>query len=84
MSDANEIVTIELCKGDRVRLRHAMVMQVVRLYDSLSWESLDLGFEIPAGWPDDEALEILFSQLVVLAKKLKMRIHISELKMTPL
>jgi hypothetical protein len=44
---------------------------------------LDLGFDVPIGWPAYDE-EISFSQLVVLGKKLKMRIDIRELKMTPL
>lgn len=82
MSDANEMVNIEMEKEPRTRLRHAVVSQMVRLgYDSLAWESLKLGFEMPAGWPDDEGSEITFSQLVVLARKLKMQIVIRDLRM---
>lgn len=91
MSDANEMVKVEIDKEHRVRIRHAVISQMVRLglLDTrfsigLSWESLDLGFEVPAGWPDDEGSKITLSQLIVIAKKLKMRIHIRELEMTPL
>ena len=84
MSDANEMVTVEMCKEDRVRLRHAIITQMVRLDYGLSWNSLDIGFEVPVGWSDDEGLEMSFSQLIMVAKKLKMRIRIRELQMTPL
>jgi len=80
MSDANEMVVIEISKIDRDRLWDAVVSQATMLgYD----RSLDLGLDQHLGWPRGKT-EITFSQLVVLARKLKMRITICELKMTPL
>ena len=80
MSDANELVVIEISKIDRDRLWDAIVSQATMLgYD----RSLDLGLDLHLGWPRGKT-EVTFSQLVVLSKKLKMRITIRELRMDPI
>jgi hypothetical protein len=82
MSDVNEMVVVDIRDGDRRRLWDAMTKRSWELYDK-DYAHLDLGFDLPIGWPAHDE-KIAFSQLVVLAKKLNMRIHIRELEMTPL
>lgn len=80
MSDANEMVAVELSVENRQRL-YGILRRRIGAIDRINWESLSLGFEFPPGWPLGTS-EIQFSQFVVLAKKLKMRIHIRDLEMT--
>ena len=86
MSDANEMVTVETSEENRVRLYNDLTRRAYCLFNDARLESLDLGFEFLPSWPNptSEATEVTFSQLIVLAKKLKMRIRIRELQMTPL
>jgi hypothetical protein len=83
MSDANEMVKVELSKENRLRLDCDLCARI-RAIEYANGESLDVRFALPAGWPVNEETEITFSQVVVIARKLTMRIHIRELEMTPL
>ena len=83
MSDANEMVVVETDNKARWLL-YGNVINQVRAIECASGESLDLGFTLPAGWPTDQGVEVTFSQLVVLARKLKMKITIRELRMDPI
>ena len=40
---------------------------------------VDLGFDLPVNWPADMACEVTLAQLTVLARKLEMRIEITNL-----
>ena len=85
MSDKNEIVTIEMNSSDRLRLYGQITARMeAKGYNPCDFSKLDLGFELPAGWPVDINAEPTMAQLVVLAKKLEMRIPIADLNMVPM
>lgn len=84
MRDANEVVTIEMAGGDRLKLYGQLTARMERLgINHASWGNLDLGFELPAGWPVDAAAQPTISELTVMARKLKMRVIIADLDMVP-
>jgi len=81
MRDDNEIVIIEMVHRNRLILLNQITAQIERT--ELTWDTLDLGFELPAEWPIDVKAQPTISQLIVLAKKLKMRVVIADLNMVP-
>ena len=85
MPEPNEIVVIVLSPAGRMRLSGQIFsrMEYLRLIP-FRYDELNLGFHLPANWPDDPAVEITMAQLVVLMQKLKMRLTISELNAAPL
>jgi len=84
MRDKNEIVTIEMATGDRLRLDTQLADQMEKLgYGRYGYNKLGLGFDLPLNWPADKDLEITFAQLTVLAVKLRMKIIITNLDMVP-
>jgi hypothetical protein len=85
MRDENEVVTIEMMPMDRVRLQRQITDQMERLgFEPGDWNSLDLGFALSDGWPVDMNDQPTISQLLVFAVKLKMRVIITGLNMTPM
>jgi len=84
MNDANEIVVVDLTMVGRAAVDCAIGTRLNRFTTDAVYKSLDLGINLPPGWPLYERAEVTFSQLIVLAKKLKMRIRICELVMEPL
>ena len=85
MGDSCQRVIIEMASGDRLKLYSQITGQMERLGISYaSWDSLDLGFELPAGWPMDVNAQPTLSQLIVVARKLKMQISINDLNLEPM
>ena len=83
-ADENETVAIELTPEGRLRLYGQLTGRMEKLgYNPCDYDSLGLGFELPAGWPVDIKYEITLAQLTVLAVKLKMRIIIGDLSLVP-
>ena len=84
MKNANETVEIEIATSDRLRLNNQIVSGMEALgHKAYDFKSLELGFELPCGWPIDMNAQPTMAQLVVLAAKLKMRIIISDLNLVP-
>jgi hypothetical protein len=84
MKFMGEIVKIELTPEGRLRLDYELREGMAKagykgpgLYDIL-----DLGFTLDRKWPLEG--EILLSQLVVLAAKLKMQITIGDINLMPM
>ena len=76
-----EIVKIELTPEGRLQLTNQLTMQIITKAGVDSYSALNLGFELKDGWPLEG--EILLSQLVVLAAKLKMQITIGDINLSP-
>lgn len=84
MRDDNEIVTIEMSPGDRLRLQGQINERMEKLgLNPGDWNSLDLGFDLSDGWPVDMNAQPTISELTVLARKLKMRVIVADLNMVP-
>lgn len=85
MSDRGEMVVIEMSPENRLRLYRQITGQMEKLgYNPCNYNSLDLGFALPADWPEDMNDKATMAQLIVMARKLKMRIIISNLDVIPL
>ena len=84
MADENETIAIDLSSEGKLRLYGQVTARMEELgYNPMDYDSLKLGFELPAGWPVDIKCEVTLAQLTVLACKLKMRIIISDLNLFP-
>ena len=84
-ADENEIVTIAMWPDDRVRLYGHITSRMAELgYNPCDYSALNLGFELPADWPHGEHSQPTLAQLVVIAKKLKMRVLIHNLEVEPM
>ena len=80
MADENETISIDLSSESKLRLYSQVTARMEELgYNPFDYDSLELGFELPAGWPVDIKCEVTLAQIVVLAVKLKMQITISDL-----
>jgi len=85
MPREKEIVIIEMTGGDRLKLYSQITGQMERMgLNYATWDSLDLDFELPAEWPVDVKAQPTLSQLIVIARKLKMQISIVDLNMGPM
>jgi len=85
MSDRSEMVVIEMVSGDRIRIHGQITAQMERLgFNSCDYSSLELGFDLPPEWPMDMNDHPTMAQLIVLARKLKLRIVIDNLNLIPL
>jgi len=85
MSEKGEMVTIEMVSSDRLKLYGQITSRMENLgYNPCDYGALNLGFELPANWPVDKEAQPTLAQLVVVAKKLKMRIVIDNLNLIPL
>jgi hypothetical protein len=85
MSDPNEILVLELDAGIRMRLADQIARQMnVQGFGAEHFKRLNLGFELPVGWPVDMNAQPTLAQLIVLAKKLNLQIVISDLNVLPL
>lgn len=81
--DKNEMIIVDLPTNRRVELYGQVTSQMEKLgFSPYDYKALGLGFDLPADWPYGDN-EITLAQLVVLAKKLKMRIVITELFVEP-
>ena len=84
MRSANEVVTIEMTSVERLKLYSQLTGEMERRgLNYANWDSLDLGIELPAGWPVDVDAQPTIAQLTVLAVKLQMRVIITDLNMVP-
>ena len=85
MHEPNEIVVIELSPVGRMRLSGQIYSRMEQLgLIPFRYDALDLGFHLPADWPDNPAVKLTLAQLVVLMQKLNMRLTISELNAAPM
>lgn len=80
-----EMVSIEMVSSDRLRLYSQITGWMEKLgYNPCDYGALNLGFKLPTNWPVDIHAEPTLAQLIVVARKLKMRIVIDNLNMVPL
>lgn len=86
MSDKNEIVRLELPASVRIRIANQITYQMIQkdLDPENGYQSLNLGFEVPEGWPIAEDTQPTMAQLVVFAQKLGMKITIGDLNLSPM
>lgn len=78
-----ETVVVDISILSRVKLDGELTRRMEQL-GFADYDSLDLGFEILPGWPADISSKLTLAQLVVLARKLKMRIVISDIDLVPI
>lgn len=84
MSEENEIVVVDIPHVSKIQLYGQVTSQMEKLGFCISdYESLELGFDLPVDWPLSGDRELTLAELVVLARKLKMRIFISDVSMEP-
>jgi len=85
MHEQNELIVIELSPEGRMRLSNQIYHRMEELrFIPFRYDDMDLGFHLPAEWPDDPTAEITMAQLVVLANKLKMRLAIGDINFSPM
>ncbi len=83
MADENETVVIEMATNDLLRLNEQIVAAMTKQgYGAYQFKKLNLGFELPAGWPVDVNAQPALAQLIVLARKLNLRIVINDLNLS--
>lgn len=85
MHEPNELIVIDLSPEARMRLSN----QILRGMKDMGlapffYKALDLGFDLPIGWPLGPAIEITLAQLIVLAKRLNMRFTIGDGHFAPM
>lgn len=80
----NEMLRVDMPITERLRLHSQITAQMERLgIKSLDYKKLDLGFELPVDWPVAENAKPTLAELTVVARKLKMKIVISNVYMEP-
>jgi len=85
MSDRGEMVVIEMVSAERLKLYGQITARMKELgYNPCDYNGLELGIDLPADWPIDMNDHPTMAQLIVLARKLKMRIVINNLDVIPL
>ncbi|MCK4958060.1 MAG: hypothetical protein KAT00_01640 [Planctomycetes bacterium] len=85
MNERNEIVVVDLSTSVKMRIFEQISSRMETMgHDPANLNSLDLGFDVPQGWPIDINTAPTMSQLVVLANKLKMRITVLDINLAPL
>lgn len=89
MAEPNEMLILEMDAGIRLRLAEQITRQMYACgFGDFSprniAEKLNLGFELPEGWPVDMNAQPTLAQLIVLAKKLNLQIIINDLNVLPL
>jgi hypothetical protein len=83
MDDSREMVVLELDAGIRMRLADQIARQMNARGFGTDFKMLNLGFNLPVGWPVDMKAQPTVSQLVVIVAKLKMRMIIDDLNLVP-
>jgi len=79
------MVTIAMWPNERLRLYGQITVQMEKLgINPVDYSALNLGFELAADWPYAEDAQPTFAQLIVVARKLKMRIVIHDLSLEPM
>lgn len=82
VQQSNELVVIEMPSSELMRLLAQINARIEELYEcQLSIEQLVPGLNLPYGWPLREDAKPTLSQLVVIAKKLKMKLVITNIYM---
>jgi len=85
MSDRNEIVVIDMVSAERLKLYGQITTRMKELgYNPCDYNGLELGIDLPPDWPMDMNDHPTMAQLIVLARKLRIKIVISNLDMIPL
>ncbi len=85
MPEANELIVIDLPPEARMRLSSQILLRMEEMgLKPFQYDALELGFHLPAEWPDDPGVEITLAQLVVLATKLKMRLTMADANLSPM
>ena len=81
----NEIVSVAMWPDIRLRLYGQITDQMEKHgITPASYEQLQLGFDLPADWPYAEESQPTFAQLIVVARKLKMKVVIHNLSLEPM
>ena len=84
MADPNEIILVELYPDALLELYAHITDRMEKMgHIPGDFDSLGLGFDLPPGWPGVGTQPTL-AQLVVVARKLKLRITITNLTASPL
>ena len=82
--NGQERVVLDLTTSDKAGLYGKITdRRKEKGYEIGDWDSLDLGFKLPAGWPADQNCQVTLAQLVVIAVKLDMSIVINSLNVLP-
>ena len=84
MADPNEMISVELYPDALLGLYGHITDRMEKMgHIPGDYDSLDLGIELPPGWPGVGTKPTL-AQLVVVARKLQLRIEITNLIVSPL
>lgn len=82
MAEKNEILSVSLEPCDRIKLDNQIASQARKLgFDPSDYNNLNLDFKLSKGWPVDINAQPTLVELIVIAKKLKMRIIINSLNL---
>jgi len=85
MSDRGEMVVIDMVLAERIRLNAQITARMKELgYNPCDYNGLKLGIDLPPDWPMDMNDHPTMAQLIVLARKLRMRIVIDNLNLIPM
>ncbi len=86
MTDEKRIVSIDAGLDVRLGLYDQINIRMKEFGFNINgdYNSLGLGFDLPANWPVDRNAQPTLSQLVVVARRLKMRIVISSVSLLPI
>ncbi len=80
-----ELVKIDIPPNIKAEIYGQITSRMAKLgYNPATWDSLNLGFDLPPDWPIDRDDHPTMAQLVVIARKLKMEIVISNICLSPL
>ncbi len=85
MPEPNELIVIDLPPEARMRLSNQILRAMVEMgFKAFQYDTLHLGFHLPAEWPDDPSVEITLAQIAVLGKKLNLRFTIGDANFSPM
>jgi len=83
--EPHEIIVTNFSVATRMRIAEQINRQIKEKgFGSDDYASLDLGIDLPRGWPYNMNSQPTLAQLTVFAKKLGMRITIGEVDLSPL
>ncbi len=85
MSDRNEIVTVDLAGDNKITLYGHITSRMEELgFNPCDYSELELGIPLPVDWPADQDDSPTLAELVIVARKLKMKIIIGKITMVPM